>query len=86
MFSVPTTNERVPHISLVFREMWDTTAADLHSSAPQRLPIEVRGIPYLAKNERDMGHPLIRGTMSRFSRRLFSRCPFPIGISRFLTS
>jgi hypothetical protein len=27
MFSVPTTNERVPHISLVFREMWDTTAA-----------------------------------------------------------
>jgi len=23
----------VPHISLVFREMWETTAADLHSWA-----------------------------------------------------
>src|SRR5580658_323186 len=32
--SVPTTNQGVPHISLVFREMWETTAADLHSSAP----------------------------------------------------
>jgi hypothetical protein len=59
--SVPTTNQGVPHISLVFREMWETTAADLHPSALQELPIEVRGIPYLAKNERDMGHPLIRG-------------------------
>ena len=45
----------------VFREMWDNTAADLHSSALQELPIEVRGLPHLAKNERDMGHPLIRG-------------------------
>jgi hypothetical protein len=24
VFSVPKTNLRVPHISLVFREMWDT--------------------------------------------------------------
>jgi hypothetical protein len=24
----PATNPRVPHISLVFREMWDTTALD----------------------------------------------------------
>ena len=47
----------VPHISLVFREMWDTTAADLHSLRVQIMPIEVRGIPHLAKNERDMGHP-----------------------------
>ncbi len=54
----------VPHISLVFREMWDTAAADLHPSALQRLPIEVRGIPHLAKNERDVGHPLIGGTMN----------------------
>jgi hypothetical protein len=35
--------------------MWDTTAADLHSSALQGLPIEVRGIPHLAKNEREWG-------------------------------
>jgi hypothetical protein len=26
-----------------------------------RLNVEVRGIPHLAKNERDVGHPLIRG-------------------------
>ena len=26
--SVPSTEARVPHISLVFREMWDTTALD----------------------------------------------------------
>jgi hypothetical protein len=54
--------------------MWDTTAADLHSSALQELPIEVRGIPHLAKNERDMGHPLIRGQdrnwTDSFSRKL----------------
>jgi hypothetical protein len=48
--------------------MWDTTAANQHSSALQGLPIEVRGIPHLAKNERDMGHPLIRGTMRFFDR------------------
>jgi hypothetical protein len=72
--SVPTTNHRVPHISLVFREMWETTASDLHSSAPQELPIEVRGLPHLAKNGQDMGHPMIRGRdrnwTGRFSRRL----------------
>src|ERR1700679_2876768 len=74
------TNHRVPHISLVFREMWDTTAADLHSLALQGLPIEVRGAPHLAKNERDMGHPMIRGREGNwtagFSRRLFSPCCF----------
>jgi hypothetical protein len=56
--------------------MWDTTAADLHSLALQGLPIEHRGIPHLAKNERDMGHPLIRGRdrnwTGRFSRRLLA--------------
>jgi hypothetical protein len=31
-----------------------------------------RGIPYLAKNERDMGHPLIRGTMRFFDRRILT--------------
>jgi hypothetical protein len=27
-FSVPATEDRVPHISLVLREMWDTTVLD----------------------------------------------------------
>jgi hypothetical protein len=43
-----------------------------------------RGIPHLAKNERDMGHPLIRGTMRFFDRRVLTQtlkphsfCPFP---------
>jgi hypothetical protein len=35
--------QEIRGISLVFCEMWDTTAADLHSSALQGLPIEVRG-------------------------------------------
>jgi hypothetical protein len=76
------TNQRVPHISLVFREMWDTTAADLHPSALQELPIEVRGLPYLARFSRDMGHPLIRGRdrnlTGRFSRKHFSPCNLQI--------
>jgi hypothetical protein len=66
----------VPHISLVFCEMWDTADLDLHFSTLQGLPIDSRGIPHLAKNERDMGHPLIRGRdgnwTGRFSLRLFS--------------
>ena len=33
--SVPVTEPRVPHISLVFREMWDTTVLDLRTSRPQ---------------------------------------------------
>jgi hypothetical protein len=54
----PVHESRVPHISLVFREMWDTTALgpEIFSGA-DRLDVEVRGIPHLAKNERDMGHP-----------------------------
>src|SRR5271156_74853 len=70
--SAPTTNQRVPHISLVFREMWDATAADLHSSALQGLPIEVCGAPHLAKNQRDVGHPSIRGGMRSFDRRVLT--------------
>jgi hypothetical protein len=45
---------RVPHISLVFREMWDTTALSrtilFH---PKKLKVNIRGIPHLAKNQRD---------------------------------
>jgi hypothetical protein len=48
----------VPHISLVFRKMWDTTALSVGLSIhPTRLAINIGGIPHLAKNERDMGHP-----------------------------
>ncbi len=32
--SVPTTERRVPHISLVFREMWDSTALPLVTRTP----------------------------------------------------
>jgi hypothetical protein len=54
----------VPHISLVFREMWDTTALSLWLSIyPTHLAVNIGGIPHLAKNERDMGHPsLCEGT------------------------
>ncbi len=49
---------RVPHISLVFREMWDTTNVD--RSTPrmnQESEGGCSGIPHLAKNQRDVGHP-----------------------------
>ena len=49
---------RVPHISLVFREMWDTTALSLSALVqPMHLAVSLRDNPNLAKNERDMGHP-----------------------------
>jgi hypothetical protein len=48
----------VPHISLVFREMWDSTDLSLWLSMhPMHLAVNSSGIPHLAKNERDMGHP-----------------------------
>jgi hypothetical protein len=50
----------VPHISLVFRETWDTTALHVILSKVGKR-VKVRGIPHLAKNERDMGHPTILG-------------------------
>jgi hypothetical protein len=48
----------VPHISLVFREMWDTTNLNLNCSlGAENWRVERSGLPHLAKNERDMGHP-----------------------------
>ncbi len=49
---------RVPHISLVFREMWDTTNVDrsMHRMNRESKGSSI-GIPHLAKNERDVGHP-----------------------------
>jgi hypothetical protein len=46
------------HISLVFREIWDTTAVDRSAHRMHRESEgKSRGIPHLAKNERDVGHP-----------------------------
>jgi len=46
------------HISLVFREMWDTAVVDRKVyRTDQKSEGKSGGIPYLAKNERDMGHP-----------------------------
>jgi hypothetical protein len=40
--------------------MWDATA--LHGLCLKvEKKVKVRGLPHLAKNERDMGHPTIRG-------------------------
>jgi hypothetical protein len=36
--------------------MWDTTALNQQLS-DEKKKVEVRGIPHLAKNERDVGHP-----------------------------
>jgi hypothetical protein len=59
----------VPHISLVFREMWDSTELDsMFFTFSSRLgtlirkrEIQIRGIPHLAKNERDMGPEFVVG-------------------------
>jgi hypothetical protein len=56
----PSKNRGVPHISLVFREMWETTALHLPLLKVDK-KVKVRGLPHLAKNERDMGHPTILG-------------------------
>jgi hypothetical protein len=50
--SVPSTEDRVPHISLVFREMWDTTVLDVQL---RRLSLEPEeswacGPPKVIKN------------------------------------
>src|ERR1700678_3085002 len=56
----PSKNRGVPHISLVFREMWETTALHVPLSKVGK-KVKVHGLPHLAKNERDMGHPTILG-------------------------
>jgi hypothetical protein len=40
--------------------MWETTAVHVPLSEVGK-ESKVRGIPHLAKNERDMGHPTILG-------------------------
>ena len=49
---------RVPHISLVFREIWDTDNVYPEAHRMNRESEgKSSGIPHLAKNERDVGHP-----------------------------
>jgi hypothetical protein len=50
----------VPHISLVFCEMWETTNLDVFPDLRKR-HLECSGLPNLAKNERDIRHPTILG-------------------------
>jgi hypothetical protein len=52
--------QEIRGISLVFREIWDTTALHVLLSKVGK-KVKVRGIPHLAKNERDMGHPTLCG-------------------------
>jgi hypothetical protein len=40
--------------------MWETTALHVPLSKVEK-KVKVRGLPHLAKNERDMGHPTILG-------------------------
>jgi hypothetical protein len=59
-----------PGISLVFREMWDSTALSLWLSIhPIYLAVNIGGIPHLAKNERDMGHGGFRIQVQHFLKR-----------------
>jgi hypothetical protein len=44
-------------ISLVFREMWEMRTLMFFASGVENWPAERSGIPHLAKDERDMGHP-----------------------------
>ena len=62
---LPAKDQWVPHISLVFREMWEMRTLMFFASGVENGPVERSGIPHLAKDERDMGHPLIRGASRR---------------------
>jgi hypothetical protein len=54
---VLTTTLRVPHITLVFRGMWDTTAPTLSLRLDDSSSGERTVVSHTAKNKRDMGHP-----------------------------
>jgi hypothetical protein len=44
--------------------MWETSALHVPLSKGQK-NVKVRGLPHLAKNKRDMGHPTILGREKR---------------------
>ena len=60
---------RVHPCSLVFREVWDTTALNEGSFGMQGLETDFRGIPHLAKNQRDAGARIRSGNDHRGSQR-----------------
>jgi len=66
----------VGHISLVFREMWDSAALSLPPSSFNRL-CRAEGqdtwYPISRKNERDMGHPASADSWNRQSRLFVSQ-------------
>ena len=65
----------VPHISLVFREMWDTTDVARYAHRVNRESEgKSRGIPHLAKNERDVGHPAFARPPNKMRHRGVSLC------------
>jgi len=70
--SVLTANRRVPHISLVFREMWDTRLPIYSLSALQRLPVGVRVSHISRKTSEIPGFP-VRSTNQRPRVRLSLR-------------
>jgi hypothetical protein len=45
--SVQATKPRVPHISLVFREMWDTTPFGRKPSKAKQTPKEIGRVPHV---------------------------------------
>ena len=66
-FTVFSSRRQLSGISLVFREMRDTTGLSVKPSlAVIKLEGRRGGIPHLAKNERDMGYPaIVVGTEKR---------------------
>jgi len=52
------TKDGCPISRFVFCQMWDSNTLSLRLSVhPMHLAVNIGGIPHLAKNERDMGHP-----------------------------
>jgi hypothetical protein len=63
-------NGRVPHISLVFREMWDTADLNILCQLGFRSRgLNSCGIPHLATNERDVG-PIRLWSVGNYARHL----------------
>ena len=66
-------NQGVAHISLVFREMWDSRTLMVGARRMHDFQVWRCGIPYLAKNERDMGHP---GFIGKYKSSVEALCYF----------
>jgi hypothetical protein len=55
--SIPAANRRVPHISLVFREMWDTAGLPLKPDAAPQIRTGAPGSPQRTWAENDGRSP-----------------------------